>query len=333
MYLYFPAFLYRFFQEEILRLEEAFVNNNYDVLICDTRYISHKSYLSKENNFSRTCRFCGKSQPEVSFNKEAHVIPHMLGNQYLLSKYECDECNQYFSILENQLGNYTLFIRSILQQKGKKGYPKFKRNAFKVETVLMEGKERIKISDAVESNKIEEQDTSNHITISGERDSYIPIAVYKCLIKIAITLMPEEKVKYFSKSIKWILEKDHLKGNPEEKLYLFESIISPHYYSSPKVVLYLRKRNAMNNVPYAMCTLYFGYFMYQFYIPMCEKDTAGNATFRFIKGIEGMNKTVTTTDLSDAELKKGEKFPLEFIYEKKEVYSEEEIKDLQKLFV
>lgn len=45
----------------------------------------------KEN----TCIWCGKSEPEVTFNNIAHILPRALGGQEEV-KGVCDECNKYF---------------------------------------------------------------------------------------------------------------------------------------------------------------------------------------------------------------------------------------------
>ncbi|MFR9694391.1 HNH endonuclease [Bacillus mobilis] len=330
-----PYFFVSFYYFEELRigLEIEFLYKNYTIYNHDTRFLKEKTYIEDVKSGPRVCRFCGKSQNEVRFKKDAHAIPNMLANQYLLSKHECDECNQYFSRLENDFGNYTLFIRSMLRQKGKKGYPKFKRNNFKVETVLYEKeeqKERLKISDEIGSNRVEEHEETNSIIITGEKDSYIPIAVYKCLVKVALTLMPNTQIKYFSRSIKWILEKDHSKGNPNSKLLMFELLTSPYFFESPLVLLHIRKENALTDLPYALCKIYFGYMMYQFYIPMSEKDKNKKMTFRpLIIERSGMTSSrLNCVDLSSPELKKGEKEILEMTYGEKKPVPKELLKEL-----
>ena len=57
---------------------------NYDNFI----YLGNKDY--------KVCRFCGKKESEVTFNKIAHATPECTGNRYLASYYECDECNKKF---------------------------------------------------------------------------------------------------------------------------------------------------------------------------------------------------------------------------------------------
>ncbi len=59
--------------------------------------------MLRDSSAKRTCRFCGKSEPEATFKKVAHAIPHFIGNRTLKSEYECDDCNgKVFSPMESQ---------------------------------------------------------------------------------------------------------------------------------------------------------------------------------------------------------------------------------------
>lgn len=49
-----------------------------------------------------TCRFCATTVP-TKFRKEAHTIPEALGNKWLFSMDECDDCNNGFSRYEGAL--------------------------------------------------------------------------------------------------------------------------------------------------------------------------------------------------------------------------------------
>lgn len=49
----------------------------------------------------RVCRYCGLNATQATFKKEAHIIPHLMGNRYLVSDFECDKCNELFSKYEN----------------------------------------------------------------------------------------------------------------------------------------------------------------------------------------------------------------------------------------
>ena len=49
----------------------------------------------------RKCRFCGKSEPEISFdNDTAHAISESLGNTNFICIDECKSCNHFFSNIE-----------------------------------------------------------------------------------------------------------------------------------------------------------------------------------------------------------------------------------------
>ncbi|MFT6333913.1 MAG: histidinol phosphatase-like PHP family hydrolase [Halioglobus sp.] len=58
--------------------------------------ISKASRKTTHGQKARFCRFCKKSHPKVSFNDDAHNIPKSLGNRFLLSNHECDNCNKLF---------------------------------------------------------------------------------------------------------------------------------------------------------------------------------------------------------------------------------------------
>ena len=71
---------------------------------------------------NRTCRFCGKRSPEVTFEKQAHAIPECLGNKSLFTAYECDACNGFFGTgIENDFGNWSKpqHILGRIRQKGR----------------------------------------------------------------------------------------------------------------------------------------------------------------------------------------------------------------------
>ena len=63
---------------------------NYDLV--RTPDFDEKSRLLKPDNGvpvigyskNKTCRFCGKSEDEVSLKKKAHVFPESIGNKILL---------------------------------------------------------------------------------------------------------------------------------------------------------------------------------------------------------------------------------------------------------
>ncbi|MDM0867309.1 hypothetical protein QTI59_07490 [Clostridium perfringens] len=150
------------------------------------------------------CKFCGlakgekiyinNKEVEVKFKKVAHAIPHLLGNNKVFSNEECDICNQYFSGLENDLGNFLIPFRSIFNLKGKRGN-KYKANQIEITNN----------NDCIFINEIKRKDnnenafkidfTNNTATLKLQNYKYIPSNVYRTFIKIALSLSPVDICK------------------------------------------------------------------------------------------------------------------------------------------
>jgi HNH endonuclease len=91
----------------------------------------------------KKCLWCLKDENEVSFNKDAHIIPQSLGANKL-SKNECDDCNSFFGSRNNQKPAIDLVIKeafnltrhrillAIGSTNQKFDIPKFRSRYFKV---------------------------------------------------------------------------------------------------------------------------------------------------------------------------------------------------------
>ena len=77
------------------------------------------------------CSICRKKAPEVTFTKEAHVVPESLGNRWLTTRDECDACNKRFGEdYEDDLGKLTLAVRALSGTRAKKKTAKLKTGLF-----------------------------------------------------------------------------------------------------------------------------------------------------------------------------------------------------------
>lgn len=143
------------------------------------------------NKNKKKCRFCGKEEGEVPFSMIAHSVPEFMGNKKLISFYECDECNKYFAnTCEQNLGNYLTVYRSLLGSRGKKGIVKYKKHNKKIFTDKEEGARVIICKQGSENMDINEE--KKEIYVSNESEPYIPSEVYKCFIKMFLSLIIEE---------------------------------------------------------------------------------------------------------------------------------------------
>lgn len=168
-----------------------------------------KGLLDKK---SRVCRFCKKKYPLVSFNKDAHIISELLGNKYLVSDYECDDCNWYFSKYENDLANYLGISRTVQSVKAKKT-PKFKSadNKLVAESIVDDENQTIvKLKRTDPENHTFFFDSENNQTvISFEKSPYTPLNVFKAFLKIALSLIDEKDLFDYQFAFKYLRTKKH----------------------------------------------------------------------------------------------------------------------------
>ena len=224
-----------------------------------------KIYLGENKN--KTCRFCGKSTPDVKFSKLAHALPELIGNKSLFSNYECDTCNEVFAnSIEDNLSKFLGVGRTLFQIRGKKGIPKYKSNKKNVK-IQFTDELIIEASDKSEDISLNEKTMS--LTISKQK--YIPILVYKCFVKMALSLLGEAELKNFSRTVRWLNPNDNVNITTKSLLCIIS--ISPSYMSSDMIHTYLFKRkNDSDLVPYMSFFIMFSCYSFQIFIPFSEKD-------------------------------------------------------------
>lgn len=231
----------------------------------DKRFIGNKE--------KRKCRFCGKEKGETTFKKVAHAIPELVGNKVLISFEECDECNEIFAGLENELANYIFFERSTGGIRGKKGIPKYKNKKGLSVEFDKETENRLIVQDLIDSGNMIEDETDNSFTLKAERPPFVPIAVYKCLVKMALSVMPLKYLPYFWVTFDWILEKEHLKQQGLV-LKIFEQFIpGVKPFNGVEMYLALKREESEENTPFCVFSICIGNKCYQVYLPFAGPDT------------------------------------------------------------
>lgn len=147
----------------------------------------------------RTCRFCGKTNGETTFQSEAHLIPESLGNKELLSDFECDLCNyQFGNKYDNELSNFLGIYRTLNGTKGKEGIPGFTapNKVIKAKGSMILDEETIVISrENVENGAIVVDKEKGLITIKYKKNAFSPLGVYKSILKIALSIISDAEVK------------------------------------------------------------------------------------------------------------------------------------------
>ena len=239
-----------------------------DVYIEQYKYFvdNKKKYILKYKS-EKICRFCGKTQPNVKFKKDAHLIPQLLGNRTLVTNFECDSCNEkVFSIYESSLGAYTNPFRSIIQLKGQKGRKptKHKEPSDNLSIYSEFGKTVIDIKD---KNLIKKDSANKILSFDTTIPSYVPNHVYKILLKIGLCLLNDEDVKSYSTSIDYLMDLKNEKFKNFTTALLFKYFIPGPFIEYPAVVLFKRKGNDIR-FPLHTLVLFFTNHIFQIFLPM-----------------------------------------------------------------
>ncbi len=228
-----------------------------------------KPIILKDTVSPRRCRFCGKSEPEVSFKKVAHALSHMVENRHLKSEYECDSCNELFATYETDYSAYMNLYHTMFQVHGKGGIPKFKNNSRAESKISFEGDTiKINIMEGEEPLVIwEEKDKeTNSIKIVGER-TYTPVNVLKTLVKMALSVMPENEMINVVETKKWL-------QNQKVEGYVFNAFIRLYREALPftSCLVLKKKDNVTDNIPFYQFVLAYKSFVIQVPIPFIEVD-------------------------------------------------------------
>ena len=248
-----------------------FYNKNYSLLFSDFS-ISKRKKLFIGTKDNRKCRFCGKIKPDTTFRKEAHALPAFIGNKRIISLEECDSCNEEFGkTLEDHFAKFSLPSRVISQVRGRVGVPSYKHKIDKRSRI--DFKDMLSIIGVEGGNPfVEHRPDHNQIVLNFIREPYVPVQVFKCLVKMGLSLLPSNEVGYFEKLIKWVRSNHGSEGYPFSKLPCFITF-TPGPMPYKGVINFLFKRKDENGcVPYLTYIIAFGNEMYQIFIPSFEKD-------------------------------------------------------------
>jgi hypothetical protein len=225
---------------------------------------------------TRTCRFCGKSHPEVKFSQIAHAFPESIGNKHHLSDFECDICNYKFGVYENDFANFLSAYRTLAEFSGKKGIPKFK-SRYKQVTIEQAYKNAIDIT-------LSEQNIKNNITtsvngeflrITAEGIPYKPINVFKCLLRTALSMVDNEDLKYLSNTMKFLMDDCYITDQSNDFILSMHQYFVPGNFNAPPFLIHYKKATEYIGFP-APSLIYIFYIrnlILQIFVPFHDHDS------------------------------------------------------------
>ncbi len=247
----------------------AYFDERYKIAVEYSLQPGKKIFLG--NKGDRRCRFCGRTSPEVTFRKEAHALPEFVGNKSLFTYYECDSCNHAFgSGCENDFGNWSLPMRTLSRIHGKAGIPTIKQgpdNNWRIDGHL----DGLNISSDDPEAFLEDNPSTRTLKLHLRRGAYRPVRVVQTLVKIALSIMPEEEVPNFQEALDWIRPNNQLTRLVAPTPFLHTFLGGPVANNLITVAVLTRLRDDLV-APYAFLLLMYGHEMLQLVIPSIEKD-------------------------------------------------------------
>ena len=258
----------------------------------------------------RTCRFCLKKHPDVTFNSEAHVIPQLLNKSKITSSFECDICNAKFSKFESDFGHYFLVNRALLgQSKKKPGKPIYKTKKgtrissnFNPNDIPSDSKvgnslreyiakndiQVIKINQGIDKSEIAFGNKSLNFNLPVK--PYIPINIFKIFLKIGLSITNEQELGEYSIMMKLLTSNLQIPKEQEfsaKEICMFSFLIPTPKDIFPHPIVHLFKTKNINSKYIAkFLVLFFGNEMHQ--IPFLSnaeinKIQKENGTIKLLK--------------------------------------------------
>jgi hypothetical protein len=220
----------------------------------------------------RKCRFCGREGGH-SFLNEAHLIPRLLGNETLLSDFECDPCNKHFSRIESHLTNYLGIQRTLWGLNNlQSSIPTFTSpDQLRASKERFYGAKSVGISRNIKVDSFKIDDNTGKIDIVFKKNSYVPLFVYKTLLKIALSAISQVDVENYSYAIKFLKTKELdsiVTGYAKVLCYTSP----PHVRVRQPVATLFKRRNEYDPLPTHIFMLSFENIVYQFPIPFNAAD-------------------------------------------------------------
>lgn len=215
----------------------------------------------------RRCRFCCRTGAEgATFKSVAHAIPTALGNDHLKLADECDDCNGYFGReTEPSLIAMLDIPRAFLGIQGRG------KNGGRPELRFEDGKlqhDGQKIN--VESRNFERDAPTGRMTVDlGTGAPMIPVAVYRALVKIALSVVDAEALPSLKETIAWVRYGAHL-GRPLPRVATAIVNLPPN--PSAQIVVYRRKATHPR-LPHLVGEFRLGCYLYVFAVPFSEEDS------------------------------------------------------------
>lgn len=159
------------------------------------------------------CRYCGRSDGAVPFQKKAHTFPEALGNKWVFSNDECDECNEIFSQYETSLVDAVGALLTLGGVRGKSGKVRQTGRSAGNNVIRHEGdagSRRLSVickdTDLVDTEPQFISPNIFRMRVPIAPTPFRPCSAYRALVKMGLALIPVEELPRFSRLRSWLLD-------------------------------------------------------------------------------------------------------------------------------
>lgn len=233
-------------------------------------YDGLEEWIGEPDENKRTCRFCGKSVPEVSFKKVAHAIQDALGNKLLFCYEECDTCNHDLATIEDQFRILMDFRRSVFRIPRKET-----TKAAKIvgeNFIIVPDDKGSPILYLMKEDIVDSTDTTKPFVHHFELKS--PIVneqMYKALCKMVIDMLPSCELSHFKNTIEWIKSKDFM-PDTLPSIWLINLPCNVPVFKQPILDVFLNNQHNIQNTPYCTSVVWLYDIAYIFIVPLVDID-------------------------------------------------------------
>lgn len=232
--------------------------------------LTNSRKVNKLDEKPRSCRFCNKQEPEVTFKLIPHAVPELLGENNIIVGDECDACNALFSKSESHMARFLGPYLTMGAVKGKKKVPQFESRtepdnpASKTVIKSVDPGKREVWLDSLEDYQVDQE--KKIMSLNFRVASVRPSEVYRALVKIGLSLLPKELIARYRNVFEWLQD-------PEKPVAAFPviylTLITKKKFGVPYVELFrCQTKGAPDlHVPELTMTLGSGHTLLQVFLP------------------------------------------------------------------
>lgn len=232
-------------------------------------FLPIKIAIGENDKSKRICRFCFVSDAK-KFAHVSHAVQEGLGNRLLIANEECDDCNDLFSNgVETQLFRFLETNRTLSQVRGK-GKKHFHQEGlnFHIHPDSSTGLPTVFVKQEYANNDLYEdkgKPTGKIILYNQGPITYQ--GIYKALVKIAVDMIPQDKIKHFKKTGQWV------HGDfPADELPPFCYGEHTFFFDQPVLDLFFRNEASPTHAPYCTAVLYIFESVFIYIVPYSDMD-------------------------------------------------------------